>query len=742
MAAQPPPPHPAPQARLAASTSGSWTEYHRDDGHTGYDPTLAQVTSVTNGWTSIAMDGEVYASPVVYGGIVYAATLNNTVYAFNQANGNVIWGQHLRDPETTGWSCGNVSPQGILGTPVIDPAGGRIYVATLGSDDVYRLEGLNLNTGVPELTTVITTPTPGFDWTIQQERGALALANGFVYVPFGGRAGDCGTYHGYVFAVPTSGAAVADYYQTPGSGAGFWTAGGVAVDDSTGKVFVTSGNGTGSGCAANLNGTPMFENDAVVRLSSTLAHEDSFVPLDWQANWCSNDQDLGSAGPLLISSSLLFQAGKWGGGFLLNPNSLGGMNGQLYPPQSPYNQAEVCFGNHSDATFGSYAYAAPFVYLECEGRGLVALNVNTSTPSFSPCNASCAAPDWHAGGSTTFGPPIAAAGAVWAASNSGLSAFNATTGALIFQSGSFGINRFVTPAEAGGQVFVPSHTVIRSFTMCFGGVCNPMGGSLGGNLASGPGSASWSSTRADAFVAGADQALWHIAWPGTSWTSWQALGGVLTSDPAAASWGSGRIDVFVRGSDSALWHRAFTAAGGWYPWEQLGGVLTSGPGVSAQTTARLDVFVRGSDNALWHRVFTASGGWYGWERIGGGLTSDPDAVSWGTGRIDVFVRGGDYGLWHTWWTASGGWFNWESLGGTLISSPAVSSCAAGSLDVFALGTDGGLWRRSFTASAGWGSWQSLGGYWTSSPSATCRPGTPSTDVYVRGADNTLWHLNY
>ena len=118
----------------------------------------------------------------------------------------------------------------------------------------------------------------------------------------------------------------------------------------------------------------------------------------------------------------------------------------------------MCFGNTSDATFGSFAYAAPFVYVECEGQGLVALNVNTSTPSFSPCDATCGAPNWTAGGTTTFGPPIVAGGAVWVASDGGgLTAYDATTGALIYQSAGFGINRFSTPAEAGGQVFVASH---------------------------------------------------------------------------------------------------------------------------------------------------------------------------------------------------------------------------------------------------------------------------------------------
>jgi outer membrane protein assembly factor BamB len=474
-------PRTAAGLRTAITPNGSWPVYHHDDAHTGADLTLNAVSSVRPGWTSVALDGQVYASPLIYGGIVYVATLNNTVYALNQADGSIIWSNHLHTPESRpngtpgGWVCGNATPQGILGTPVIDPSTNRIYAVTLsGTDDLYRLEGLNLATGVADIPTVITTKaSTGFDWTIQQQRGALAMSNGYVYVPFGGRAGDCGSYHGWVFAVPENGTAVTHNYVTPGVGAGFWAAGGVVVDDSTGKVFVTSGNGTGSGCDANSNGTPVFENDAVVRLSSTLAHEDSFVPFDWKNNWCGNDQDLGSAAPLLISPNLMFQAGKWGTGFLINPANLGGMDGQLFPTPSPqtYVEADVCLGNvgsGADATFGSFAYAAPFVYVECDGRGLVALHVNIGTPSFSPCDATCAAPDWHAGSGITFGPPIVAGGAVWVASNNGLYAFAASNGALIYHSAPFGINRFVTPAEAGGQVFVPAGTVVKQFVMGFG----------------------------------------------------------------------------------------------------------------------------------------------------------------------------------------------------------------------------------------------------------------------------------
>ena len=356
-----------------------------------------------------------------------------------------------------------VAPQGILGTPVIDPAANRIYAAALiaGTTPTYHLFGLDLTTGAVVFNRVV--QPSGFDWKIQQQRGALALANGYVYIPFGGRAGDCfdgaTPYYGYVVGVPTTGNSPNKVFRTPSGAESVWAAGGVLVDDSSHNVFFATGN------AIPCGGASM--SDSVVRVSPTLTSPTFFEPNDWQANWCGPDSDLGSASPVLISPTLMFTAGKQGGGFLLDPTNLGGVDGQLFPTPKPatYAQADVCFGNTSDATFGSFAYASPFVYVECEGRGLVALNVNTSTPSFTPCDATCATPNWKTGGTTTYGPPIVAGGAVWAASDGGgLAAFNAATGAQIYQSAGFGINRFSTPAEAGGQVFVASHNVVKSFT--------------------------------------------------------------------------------------------------------------------------------------------------------------------------------------------------------------------------------------------------------------------------------------
>src|SRR5262249_35266367 len=153
----------------------------------------------------------------IFGGRVYVATLNDTVYALDQVNGSIVWSKHVGTPQTGGWGCGNISPTGILGTPVIDTSANRIYAVAevvIAGATTYHLFGLDLgNSGNIVLNTTIT--TPGFDWTIEQERGALALHGGYVYIPFGGRAGDCGNYHGYVFSVNTSGGAIGGHYTTP-----------------------------------------------------------------------------------------------------------------------------------------------------------------------------------------------------------------------------------------------------------------------------------------------------------------------------------------------------------------------------------------------------------------------------------------------------------------------------------------------------------------------------------------------
>ena len=260
--------------------------------------------------------------------------------------------------------------------------------------------------------------------------------------------------------------------------------------------------------------------------------------------------------------------------------------------------------------------------------------------------------------------------------------------------------------------------------------------SLGGVATSDPDVASWAAGRLDVFVRGADNALWHRAWSGTTWLAWESLGGGLASGPGAVSAAANRIDVFGRGLDNALWHRAWDGTA-WQPWQSLGGVLSSGPAVTASGASRLDVFARGGDGALWHRAWDGAG-WLAWENLGGRLTSDPGSVSTGASTLDVLGRGGDNAVWHRSWNGAS-WSAWQSLGGTVLTAPAASSCATGAEDVYAVGADFATWRRTFNGTT-WGAWTAVGGQWSSGPGAVCQPGTTTIDLIERGPDGALTRL--
>ena len=453
-----------PKDAVLVASTGSWTAYHRDDARTGYDPTVTGASGATTGWTSPTLDGAVYAEPLVLNGFVLAATLSGTVYALNQTDGTVAWSRNVGVPRSISGTgqCGNVDPLGILGTPVIDQTANRIYVSEiLNADNLWHVFGVDLTSHNVVLNTAIPASIgTGFDWTIEQQRGALGLANGYVYVPFGGRAGDCGPYHGWVVGVPTSGSTSLAVYETPSTAEGIWAPGGVVVDDTTGNVFFATGNAIP--CSGSV------DSDSVIRTGPTLGAATSFFqPADWSAHWCGPDLDLGSVSPILISPSLAFTSGKFGQGFLLDPTNLGGTNGQLFPAKSPYVGADVCRGDHSSATFGSFAYAAPYLYVECEGSGMAAIHVDTVAKTFTPCDAACGSPNWFTPVATTLGPPIVAGGVVWAVSTSGggLYGWNATSGVQVFHSAAFPSRRFSTPSEAGGTVYVGANTAIKSFDM-------------------------------------------------------------------------------------------------------------------------------------------------------------------------------------------------------------------------------------------------------------------------------------
>jgi PQQ-like domain len=406
----------------------NWPTYHGNLARTGVDTTSPPLGQVHQAW-SRSLDGSLYAEPLVVGSRVYVATENNTVYALNAKNGHVAWKRHLGTPvQGSTLPCGNISPvTGITGTPAI--SGNTLYVVAFLSGYRHVLFGLRLRGGKVRMKRNV--DAPGSDPRVHQERSAMSIANGRVYVPFGGLAGDCGDYKGRVVSVRTRGKAHKKTYTVPvHREGGIWAPSGLAVN-SAGDLFVVTGNGD---MAQGFD-----EGNSAIRLSPKLKQLD-FYRASNSAQLNQTDTDLGSVGPTLIARNRLFVIGKEGLGLILNADHLGGTGGQLFSQQ-------VCSGG----AFGGLAFQAPFVYVPCTD-GLHAVRVNGD--SFSSA--------WKAGSSA--GAPILAGGAVWTIDNSTLHAYAPATGGSIagFDLGGQ-TTHFPSPAAGGGRLFAPAGSRVVAF---------------------------------------------------------------------------------------------------------------------------------------------------------------------------------------------------------------------------------------------------------------------------------------
>jgi hypothetical protein len=284
-----------------------------------------------------ALDGEVYAQPLIAGGRIYVATENNSVYAFT-TSGRRLWRRHLGAPVPGGdLPCGNIDPSGITGTPVISR--GRLFaVAFLRSGHRHVLFGLRLGSGRVAVRARVDPPNR----LVEQQRGALLAAHGRVYVPYGGLLGDCGPYRGYVISTTTSGGRRIAY-RNPASEAGIWAPGGISAQ--AGTLLVGTGNG-GAGAFGYQN--------SVIRLSPGLHRLGYWAPRDWRA-LSDGDVDEGSLAPLPVTGGRVLQTGKNGVAYLLR-HGLGGVGAEQF-------SRRLCGGG----AFGAAAFRAPLAIVPCGG---------------------------------------------------------------------------------------------------------------------------------------------------------------------------------------------------------------------------------------------------------------------------------------------------------------------------------------------------------------------------------------
>jgi outer membrane protein assembly factor BamB len=431
-------PAPTASSPTAASPSttppagaGDWPTYHHDAVRTGVASDQQPLGAVKRAWTSVPLDGALYAQPLVIGGRVLVATEGNSVYALDAGSGAVVWHAVLGEPvPLSDLPCGNIDPSGITGTPVVDVATGTLYVvANLRSGHRHELFALDTATGSVRWQRPI--DPPGLSPLVEQERGALALAGGRVYVPFGGLYGDCGQYRGAVVSVAADGSGSTSSYVVPTSRmAGIWNPAGPVVD-AAGDLWVTTGN--------SASQSTFDYGNAVLRLSPHLAVGDYFAPADWAA-LNANDADLGSLGPVLLPNDRVLAAGKSGIAYLLDARDLGRVGGAM---------ASTSVGA---GAYGAAAILGSMVFVPTTDA-LVGVRVAGDRLAIA----------WRLPGGA--GPPIVAAGAVWSLGHDGrLTAVDPASGAERFRTQlGLPVSQFITPAAADGRLFVADGARVAAF---------------------------------------------------------------------------------------------------------------------------------------------------------------------------------------------------------------------------------------------------------------------------------------
>ncbi|HVX49433.1 MAG TPA: hypothetical protein VHB48_04720, partial [Chitinophagaceae bacterium] len=224
-----------------------------------------------------AVDDQLYAQPLVKlhlaipgkgtKNVVFVATVNNTVYAFDADSANVTdpyWQVNLTvagcrpvNKNDMSGACGGYyndfsGNMGIVGTPVIDSATNTMYLVarSVSSTNIYYqyLHAIDITTGKEEpgspvfITATVNGNGDGssggkiiFNQQHQNQRGGLLLLNGIVYIAWSSHC-DWPPYHGWVMGYDkTTLQQKYVYCNTPeGYNGGIWMSGSAPAADENG----------------------------------------------------------------------------------------------------------------------------------------------------------------------------------------------------------------------------------------------------------------------------------------------------------------------------------------------------------------------------------------------------------------------------------------------------------------------------------------------------------------------------
>ena len=382
---------------------------------------------------SMLVDDQVYSQPLVVGNlaiasgnhnVVFIATVNNSVYAYDGDNGSLYWKKNftvsgMRPPNYTDMSSGWCTPYtdftgniGIAGTPVIDTTAQTIYFvarSTDGNSFVQYLHAVNIVTGneQPGSPVAISASVSGsgdgsvnnvvsFDPRRNNQRQGLTLVSGMVYISFSSHC-DWNPYHGWILGYnSTTLQQEIVYNDTPnGENGGLWESGQGVAADPQGNLYVVSGNGTvGQGNLYGLSGNGTNETNAnpdptdltdrgesALKLSpsgNTLQVSSYFTPTNY-LDLNTNDLDYGVMGTLLIpNSSYYFTGCKDGNLYLLDKDNMGG-----YSNSGNQIQQTIALNTTMHCQPAYYLGSAnEFVYIWAENDQLRALSFNRGSNTF------------------------------------------------------------------------------------------------------------------------------------------------------------------------------------------------------------------------------------------------------------------------------------------------------------------------------------------------------------------------
>lgn len=484
---------------LSEASAQSVVTYHNTPDRTGdYTVPLLNVAAASglhlDSHFKADIAGDIYAQPLYWlppgskAGILIVATASNLVYGLNANTGAVIWKAQLNRPAPlSALNCGNIDPEGIVGTPVIDPATGTLYLDALqlAANNVarQRIYALSAATGavlphwpldVDNLMAARKKTHPGnpdFDSRIQGERAALQFAGGKLYVSYAGRYGDCGDYRGTVVEFDPAKRTITGSWQTRATGGGIWGRGGLVSDGAS--LYATTGNTIGTTAGLWRDG------EAVVRLLPGLAHstkaKDYFTPKDWYT-LDLDDADLGgtTAVPFTVPSASgalqrVLALGKDGHAYLADGADLGGVSAGLADLQVSYtviltDPAVYRTASDTRVAFTNFNGALS----KCRGNNVTMLKVTSAA-------ANPLAVLWCAGFSGSGAPILTTTNGtlnpiIWVLGAEGdnqLHGFNANTGKVVFDGGGItlnGLHHFQTLIAANHHLYVAGDNSVYAFT--------------------------------------------------------------------------------------------------------------------------------------------------------------------------------------------------------------------------------------------------------------------------------------